>query len=51
MEQRALRQPDPVPVLGTRAQVSDVVTGKSGISKAQAKKLAGFFQVSVELFI
>jgi len=25
--------------------------GKRGIGKAQAKKLAGFFQVSVELFI
>jgi HTH-type transcriptional regulator/antitoxin HigA len=51
MEQRGLKQADLVPVLGTRAQVSDVVTGKRGISKAQAKKLAAFFQVSVELFI
>jgi hypothetical protein len=28
-----------------------VAMGKRGIGKAQAKKLAGFFQVSVELFI
>jgi HTH-type transcriptional regulator/antitoxin HigA len=51
MEQRGLRQADLVPVLGTRAQVSDVVTGRRGISKAQARKLADFFQVSAELFI
>ncbi len=51
MEQRGLKQADLVSVLGTRAQVSDVVTGKRGISKAQAKKLAGFFQVSADLFI
>jgi HTH-type transcriptional regulator/antitoxin HigA len=51
MEQRGLKQADLVAVLGTRAQVSDVVTGKRGISKAQAKKLAGFFEVSADLFI
>jgi HTH-type transcriptional regulator/antitoxin HigA len=51
MEQKGLRQIDLVPVLGSRAQVSDLVNGKRGISKAQAKKLAEFFRVSVELFI
>lgn len=51
MEQRGLRQADLVPVLGTRAQVSCLVNGKRGISKAQAKKLAEFFRVSVELFL
>ena len=51
MEQRDLKQADLVPVLGSRAQVSDLVNGKRGISKAQAKKLAEFFHVSVELFI
>jgi plasmid maintenance system antidote protein VapI len=34
-----------------RAQVSDLVNGKRGISKTQAKKLAEYFGVSVELFI
>jgi len=38
-------------VIGSRAQVSDLVNGRRGISKAQAKKLAQFFHVSVELFI
>jgi HTH-type transcriptional regulator/antitoxin HigA len=51
MEQRGLKRSDLVPVLGSRAQVSDVVNGKRGISKAQAKKLAEFFHTSAELFI
>src|ERR1035438_3745193 len=51
MEQRGLKQADLVSVLGSRAQVSDLVNGKRGISKAQAKKLAEYFGVSAELFI
>jgi HTH-type transcriptional regulator/antitoxin HigA len=51
MEQRALKQADLVPVLGSRAQVSDLVNGKRGISKAQAKKLAEYFGVSAALFL
>ncbi len=51
MEQRGLKQADLVPVLGSRAQVSDLVNGKRGISKAQVKKLAEYFKVSPELFI
>jgi HTH-type transcriptional regulator / antitoxin HigA len=51
MEQRSLRQADLAPVIGSRAQVSDLVNGRRGVSKAQAKKLAQFFHVSVELFI
>jgi len=51
MVQRGLKQADLVPVFGSRAQVSDIVNGKRGISKAQAKKLAEYFGVSAELFI
>jgi HTH-type transcriptional regulator/antitoxin HigA len=51
MEQRGLRQADLVAVLGSRAQVSDLVNGKRGISKAQARALAGYFGVSIELFL
>ena len=51
MEQRGLKQADLVPVLGSRAQVSDLVNGKRGISKAQVKKLAQYFGVSAELFL
>jgi HTH-type transcriptional regulator / antitoxin HigA len=51
MEQRNLKQADLISLLGTRAQVSDAVTGRRGISKAQAKKLAAHFHVSAELFL
>jgi HTH-type transcriptional regulator/antitoxin HigA len=50
MERRGLKQADLVPVLGSRAQVSDLVNGKRGISKNQIKKLAEYFKVSAELF-
>ena len=33
MEQRDLKQADLVPILGTRAQVSEIVRGKRGISR------------------
>ncbi len=46
-----LKQADLVPVLGSRAQVSAVVNGTRGISKAQAKKLAEFFHTSTDRFI
>lgn len=51
MEQQSLKQADLVPVLGSRAQLSDLVNGKRSISKAQAKALAEYFGVSPELFI
>jgi HTH-type transcriptional regulator / antitoxin HigA len=51
MEQRGLKQADLVDLIGSRAQVSDIVTGKRAISKAQAKKLAQFFKLSTDLFI
>jgi HTH-type transcriptional regulator/antitoxin HigA len=56
MEQRGLKQADLIPVLGSRAQMldlvnADLVNGSRGISKAQAKKLAEYFGVSAELFI
>jgi len=51
MEQRGLKQADLVPLIGSRSQVSDMVTGKRGVSKAQARKLGEFFHVSPALFI
>lgn len=51
MEERGLKQSDLVELIGSRAQVSDIVTGKRAISKAQAKKLAEFFKLSTDLFI
>ena len=51
MEQPGLRQADLAPIVGSRSQVSDILSGKRGISKAAAKKLAAFFRVSAELFL
>ena len=51
MEARKLSQKDLWKVFGSKGITSEVVHGKRSISKAQAKKLAGFFHVGVELFI
>jgi HTH-type transcriptional regulator / antitoxin HigA len=51
MRQRGLKQADLVELIGSRAQVSDLVGGKRSISKAQVKKLAAFFKVSTDLFL
>jgi len=51
MEHRGLKQADLVPLIGSRSQVSDMVTGKRSVSKAQARKLGEFFKVSPALFI
>jgi HTH-type transcriptional regulator/antitoxin HigA len=37
--------------IGSSGIVSEIVNGKRQISKKQAKKLAGFFSVSADLFI
>lgn len=51
MDDRGLKQSDLLPIFGSSGIASEVVNGKRSISKAQAKKLAVFFNVSVELFI
>ena len=51
IEDNDLKQEDLVGVLGSRGVVSEVVNGKRGISKSQAKALAAFFNVEVGLFI
>ena len=51
LEQRALHPSDLWPVLGSKSRVSEILTGKRGISKVQAKKLAEFFHVRADLFI
>ncbi len=51
MEEKDLKQSDLFSVFGSSGITSEVVNGKRSISKAQAKKLAEFFKVSVELFI
>ncbi len=51
MEQNDLKQTDLVKIFGSSGRVSEVVNGKRGISKIQAKALGEFFKVSPELFI
>ena len=51
MEQRGLKQADLVELIGSRSQVSEMVTGRRSISKAQARKLGEFFHVLPALFI
>ena len=51
MEDRKLKQKDLLHIFGSTGITSEVVNGKRSISKAQAKKLAEYFKVSVELFI
>src|SRR6266404_1732968 len=40
LEERGLKPRDLWPVLGLKSRVSEILSGKRGISKAQAKKLA-----------
>lgn len=51
MEERGLRHGDIWPVLGNKGVASEILNAKRSISKVQAKKLAEFFRVPVELFI
>lgn len=51
MEENNYKQKDIVHIFGSSGITSEVVGGKRSISKAQAKKLAEFFNVSVDLFI
>jgi plasmid maintenance system antidote protein VapI len=52
LEKRGLKQVELLPVLGcSKSFVSEMVSGRRGISKSNAKKLAAFFDKPVEMFI
>jgi HTH-type transcriptional regulator/antitoxin HigA len=51
MAERGLKQVDLLPIFGSRSVVSEVLSGKRGITRKQVKALAEFFHVSPELFI
>jgi HTH-type transcriptional regulator/antitoxin HigA len=51
MDARGIKQSDLVGVIGSKGVVSEVVHRKRAISKAQAKALGEFFNVSPGLFI
>src|SRR5260370_2237657 len=51
LEQRDLKPSALWPVIGSKGRVSEILSGKRSISKEQAKKLAEFFRVRVDLFL
>ena len=51
MQQQGLRQSNLVHLVGSRGAVSDILSGRRGISKSVAVRLAEHFHVSVELFL
>ena len=51
MAARDLKQSDLLPIFKSKGIASEVINGKRGISKAQAKALAEYFNVSVEVFL
>jgi HTH-type transcriptional regulator / antitoxin HigA len=50
VDDRGLKQKDLLPVFGSQGVASEVLNGKRGISKAQAKALGEFFKVSPSIF-
>jgi len=51
MDESSLRQRDLLDIFGTRSIVSEVSSGKRGITRAQARALAARFKVSPAAFI
>jgi HTH-type transcriptional regulator/antitoxin HigA len=51
IESKEIRQADLVGIIGSSGVVSEVVNGKRAISKAQAKALGDYFQISPSVFI
>ena len=51
MDERGLRHKDIWPVLGNKGAATEILNGRRSISKAQAKRLADFFQVPIDLSI
>ena len=50
MEERGLKHRDIWPVLGNKGAATEVLSGRRSISKTQAKRLAEFFHVPIDLF-
>ena len=51
MEERGLKHKDIWPVLGNKGAATEVLSGRRSISKAQAKRLAEYFHVPIDLFV
>ncbi|MCX7674928.1 MAG: helix-turn-helix domain-containing protein [Bdellovibrionaceae bacterium] len=51
MQQRGLKQKDLAGVLGSQSNVSEILRGKRKLNLNHIRKLAKFFNVSVETFV
>jgi HTH-type transcriptional regulator / antitoxin HigA len=51
MEARGVKQPHLWELFGSKGIASEVLSGKRGISKTQARALANYFHVSADLFV
>ncbi|MGO4879472.1 MAG: helix-turn-helix domain-containing protein [Bryobacteraceae bacterium] len=51
MDDRGLKHKDIWPVLGNKGAATEILNGRRSISKAQAKRLAEYFQVPIDLFV
>jgi HTH-type transcriptional regulator / antitoxin HigA len=51
IRKRGLKHKDIWPVLGNKATATEVLSGRRSISKTQAKRLAEFFRVPIDLFL
>ena len=51
LEEKGLKPKHLWGVIGSKGRVSEILSGKRSPSKTQARKLADFFDVSVELFM
>jgi HTH-type transcriptional regulator/antitoxin HigA len=51
MEERGLKHKDIWPILGNKGAATEILGGRRSISKAQAKRLAEFLHVTIELFV
>ena len=51
MDQHGLSRADMVPILGTMSRVSEVLSGKKGLSMAMVQRLRARFRVPADLLI
>jgi HTH-type transcriptional regulator/antitoxin HigA len=51
LEEKGLKPKHLWGVIGSKGRVSEILSGKRSPSKTQARKLADFFDVSVDLFM
>ena len=51
MEDRGLKHKDIWPVVGNKGAATEILNGRRSISKAQARRLADFFRVPIDLFL